>query len=175
MDDTRHVPPTPPPSGYFIPKIKILHFDILYALSGLDFWKAYGPDGIPPIVLKNCASDLAPCLAVSLFLPILLAGSLFTFNLSSKRVTAPITALLLPNYRHVPFGSGLYKGFEFVLNKKIMRYLSANNFLFDCQNGIYRKGRSTGDRLAFLTESLSSLLLSALTYRKLSIESGIYL
>ena len=45
--------------------------------------------------------------------------------------------------------------FEFVLNKKIMRHLSAHNLLSDCQSG-FRKGRSTGDLFAFLTESWSS-------------------
>ena len=36
-----------------------------------------------------------------------------------------------------------------------MRYLSAHNLLSDCQYG-FRKGRSTGDLLAFLTVSWSS-------------------
>ena len=36
------------------------------ALAGLNPRKAYGPDGVPPIVLRNCASVLAPCL-VKLF------------------------------------------------------------------------------------------------------------
>ena len=40
-------------SDFFIPKIKILHYDIFHVLSGLDFQKAYGLDGVPP-VLKNC-------------------------------------------------------------------------------------------------------------------------
>ena len=65
------------------------------ALSGLDSLKAYGPDGVPPVVLKNWASGFAPCLVksfvcVSLLLLIFLAGNLLTFNLSLKRVTAAI-------------------------------------------------------------------------------------
>ena len=66
LDDTGHIPPTPPPSDYFIPKINILYYDVFQALSGLDSLKAYGPDGVPPVVLKNYASELAPCL-VKLF------------------------------------------------------------------------------------------------------------
>ena len=66
LDDTGHIPPTPPPSDYFIPKIKILYQDVFQALSGLDSRKTYGPDGISPVVLKNCASELAHCL-VKLF------------------------------------------------------------------------------------------------------------
>ena len=49
--------------------------------------------------------------------------------------------------------SGLSITFQFVLNKKIMRHLSAHNLFSDCQYG-FRKGWS-GD-LAFLTESWSS-------------------
>ncbi len=45
-----------------MPVIKILPNDVLCALSGLSPQKAYGPDGDPPIVLKNCASVLTPCL-----------------------------------------------------------------------------------------------------------------
>ena len=51
--------------------------------------------------------------------------------------------------------SCLFKTFESVLNKKRMRYLSAYNLISDCQYG-FRKGRSTGNLLAFLTESWSS-------------------
>ena len=62
LDDTGHIPPTSPPSDYFIPKILILYYDIFQALSGLDSRKAYGLDGVPPVVLKNCTSELAHCL-----------------------------------------------------------------------------------------------------------------
>ena len=57
--------PLPLPSDYFILPIKILHNDVFHALAGLNPRKAYGPDGVPPIV-RNCASVLAPCL-VKLF------------------------------------------------------------------------------------------------------------
>ena len=45
--------------------------------------KAYGPDGVPPIVLKNFASALTPCLAkLFLLLPLLflLAGCTHIFS-----------------------------------------------------------------------------------------------
>ncbi|MPC17220.1 hypothetical protein E2C01_010069 [Portunus trituberculatus] len=48
------VPPSPPPSDYFMPSIKVLHNDVFHALTGLNPRKAYGPDGVPLIVLKNC-------------------------------------------------------------------------------------------------------------------------
>ncbi|MPC26144.1 hypothetical protein E2C01_019277 [Portunus trituberculatus] len=63
LDDSRLVPPSPPPSDYFIPSIKVLHNDVFHVHAALKPRKAYGPDGVPPIVLKNCASVLAPCQA----------------------------------------------------------------------------------------------------------------
>ena len=57
------------------------------------------------------------------------------------------------NYRPIALIFCLSKVFESVLNKKIIRHLSAHNLLSDCQYG-FRKGWSTGD-LAFLTESWS--------------------
>ncbi len=58
LDDSVHFPPTHHPSDSFMPFIKILHNDVFNALSGLNSQKAYGPDGVPPIVLKNWASIL---------------------------------------------------------------------------------------------------------------------
>ena len=49
----------------------------------------------------------------------------------------------------------LSKVFESVLNRNIQRHLSAHNLLSDRQYGI-RSGRSTGDLLAFITDSWSS-------------------
>ena len=59
------------------------------------------------------------------------------------------------NYRPIVLISCLSKASESVLNKEIMRHLSAHNLISDCQYG-FRKGRSTGDLLAFLNESWSS-------------------
>ena len=47
LDDTGHIPPTPTPSDYFIPKIQILYYDIFHALFGLDSRKVYGPWPVP--------------------------------------------------------------------------------------------------------------------------------
>ncbi len=58
LDDFGHIPPTYPPSDSFMPVIKILHNDVFYALSGLNPQKVYGPDGVPPIIPKNCADTL---------------------------------------------------------------------------------------------------------------------
>ena len=66
IDDSGAIPPTPPPSDSFMPKIYISYKDVISALSELNTKKAYELDGIPPVVLKTCASELPPCL-VKLF------------------------------------------------------------------------------------------------------------
>ncbi|XP_050710739.1 uncharacterized protein LOC126995293 [Eriocheir sinensis] len=141
-----------------MPVIKILQNDVFYALSGLNPQKAYGPDGVPPIVLKNCASVLSPCL-VKLFR---LCLSTSTFPSCWKY------AFIQPvpkkgdrsnpsNYRPIALLSCLSKAFESILNRKIQKHFSTSDLLSDRQYG-FRKGRSTGDLLAFLTDSWSSSL-----------------
>ena len=156
LDDSGSIPPSPPASNLSMPIIKISSADVFSALSGLNSRKAYGPDGIPPLVLKNCASVLTPCL-----------GKLFRLCLSSG--TFPSCwkfALIQPvpkkgdrsqpsNYRPIALISCLSKVFETILNKKILKHLSSNNLLSDRQYG-FRKGRSTGDLLAYLSESWAS-------------------
>ena len=158
LDDSGHIPPTHPPSDSFMPVIKILQNDVFYALSGLNPQKAYGPDGVPPIVLKNCASVLSPCL-VKLFR---LCLSTSTFPSCWKYAfTQPVPKKgdrsNPSNYRPIALLSCLSKAFESILNRKIQKHLSTSDLLSDRQYG-FRKGRSTGDLLAFLTDSWSSSL-----------------
>ena len=52
------------------------------ALSGLDSWKAHGPDEVPPFVFKNCASELAPWLVklFHLYLPTAISLTCWKFT-----------------------------------------------------------------------------------------------
>ncbi len=61
------------------------------------------------------------------------------------------------NYRPIALMSCLSKAFETILNGKFLKHLSSFSLLSDHQYG-FRKGRSTGDLLAFLTNSWSSSL-----------------
>ncbi len=58
-------------------------------------------------------------------------------------------------YRPIALISCLSKAFETILNRKFLKHLSSFNLLSDHQYG-FRKGCSTGDLLAFLTDSWSS-------------------
>src|SRR6201990_502230 len=141
-----------------MPIIRISSKDVTSALSELNTKKAYGPDDIPPVVLKTCASKLAPCL-----------GKLFRLCLSTS--TFPSCwkrALIQPvpkkgdpfqpsNYRPISLTSVLSKVFESILNRKIWKHLNSSNLISDRQYG-FRKERSTGDLLSLLSDSWSSAL-----------------
>ena len=158
LDDSGAIPSTPPPSNSFMPIIKISSKDVISALSELNTKKAYGPDGIPPAVLKTCASELAPCL-----------GKLFRLCLSSstfpscwkKALIQPVPKKGDPsnpsNYRPIALTSILSKVFESIINKKIWKHLNSSNLISDRQYG-FRKERSTGDLLSLLSDSWSSSL-----------------
>ena len=140
----------------FIPKVIILHYDVFKALSGLDSRMTYGPDGVPPVVLKNWASELPHCL-VKLF-RLCLSTSTYPSCWKFAHIQPfPEKSDLsnASNYRPIALISCLFKAFESVLNKKIMWHLSAHNLLSDCQYG-FHKGRSTSDNFVFITEFWSS-------------------
>ena len=160
LDDSGHIPPSYRTSDSILPTIKILNNDVFHALSGLDPRKAYGPDGIPPIILKNCASVLTPCL-VKLY-RLCLSTSTFPSCWKFAHIQ-PVPKKgdrsNPSNYRPIALLSCLSKAFETILNKKFLKHLSSFNLLSDRQYG-FRKGRSTGDLLTFLTDSWSSSLSS---------------
>ncbi len=119
--------------------------------------KPYGPDGVPPIVLKNCGSVLAPCLVKHFRLCLSTSTFPSSWKFAHIQPVPKKGDLSNPsNYSPIALKSCLFKPFESILNKKILMHLSAHN-LSDSQYG-FRKVRSTGDLLACLTESWSSSL-----------------
>ncbi len=152
------MPPTYPSSDSFMHVIKILKNDVLYALSGLNPQKAYGPDGVPPIVLKNCASVETPCLVklFSLYLSTSTFPSCWKYA-HIQPVPKKGDCSNPSNYRPIALLSCLSKAFKTILNKWFLKHLSSFNLLLDRQHD-FRKERSTGDLLAFLTDSWSSSL-----------------
>ncbi len=160
LDDSGHISPTYPSSDYTMPDIKIINNGVFYTLSGPNPQKAYGSDGIPPVVPKNCASVLTPCL-VKLF-RLCLSTSIFPscWKYAYVQPVPKKDDYSSPsNYQHIALLSCVSKPFGMVLNRKVLKHLSSSNLVSDCQYG-FRKGRSTGDLLAFLTDSWSSFLSS---------------
>ncbi len=164
---------------YRLEVIKILKSEDFYALSGLNPWKAYGPDGVPPIVLKNCASVLTPCL-VKLFRLCLSTSAFPSYWRYAYVQPVPKKGDRCDpsSYRSIALISCLSKAFEIILNRKFLKHLSSFNLLSNHQYG-FGKGRSTGDLLAFLTDSWSSSICRfgetftvSLDFLKLSMESG---
>ena len=150
-------PPTQPLSNP-IPSIIISARKVRWVLRSLKTDKASGPDGIPPRFLKEFADELAPVFC-RLFRLILISC---TYPSSWKH------ALVQPvpkkgdrsnpsNYRPIALTSAVAKVFETLLNSHFIKHLESNNLLSDHQYG-FRKARSTGDLLSYLTHVWSSSL-----------------
>ena len=144
-------------------------------LSGLDSLKAHGPDGVLPVILKICAFELAPCLVKLFHL------CLSTSTYPSCWMFAHIQPVPKKgdrsnpsNYSPIALISCFSKAFESVLNKKLTTFsliasmVSAKADLLVILLSLLNLGHP-------LLGTLVKPLLSALTYRKPSLESGINL
>ena len=137
--------------------IKFSTRKVRQTLLQLDTSKSNGPDGIPAIVLKPCAPELAPILN-TLFQ---LSYTLGTFPTSWKQAHIfPIPKKNNPlNYRPIAITSLISKTMETIITKQLLIFLETNNILSDHQYG-FRKARSSGDLLAYAVHVWSSALES---------------
>ena len=151
VDFQGKTPPNIPAVQSTMPEITFRQRDIKRILRELNTKKASGPDEIPVIVLKSCADELTP---------------VFTrlFNMSYKKGIFPSSwkaARVQPipkkgkktlpnNYRPVALLSVISKVMEKAVNKHLLKYLEGFNIISDHQYG-FRKSRSTGDLLAYVT------------------------
>ncbi len=141
-----------------MPVIKILPNDVFYALSGLSPKKTYGPDGVPPIVLENCASVLTPYLVKLFRLCLSTSSSPSCWKYAYIQPVHKKGDRSNPsNYRPITLLSCLSKAFESILNRKSQKHLSTSDLLSDRQYR-FRKGRSTGEFLSLLSDYWSSSL-----------------
>ncbi len=141
-----------------MPVIKILKREVFHVLSKLNHRNAYGPDGVPSIILKNCVFGLTPCL-IKLFRLCLSTSTIPSCRQHAYVQPVPIKGgrSNTSKFRPIALISCLSKRFETILNRKFLKHLSSYSLLSERQYG-FRKGRSTGDLLAFLTDSWSSSL-----------------
>ena len=118
-------------------------------------YKATGPDGIPPFILKELSVELAPVFTI-LFQACINQGKI---PLDWK--TAHISPIFKKgdsakpsNYRPVSLTSVPCKLFEHIVHSQMMNHLLKNKILCDNQHG-FRKYRSCESQLIALTHELS--------------------
>ena len=123
-------------------EIRVEEEEIAKILSTLNEWKAMGPDGIHPAVLKNCSLEIATPLR-RIFQATLEQGRLPT-DWKRANVT-PIFKKGLrteaSNYRPVSLTSQTCKVMEKIINKKLQEHIMNNELLCHNQHG-FTKGRS---------------------------------
>ena len=124
-------------------------------LESLEVTKSPGPDKIHPLVLKHCASELAPVLQV------IFSQSLSTGNIPSDWLISNITPVhkkgdrdLPSNYRPISLTSICSKTIEHVFYRFIMNHLKNNQVLSDSQHG-FRAGFSCTTQLVSLIDDVS--------------------
>ena len=115
---------------------------ILSAIKEINADSAPGPDGVPPILLKNCAKELCSPLRI-------------IWEESFERGNVPMfykETLITPlykkgdraravNYRPVALTSHVIKVYERILRSVMVDYIDRNKLLCDNQHG-FRSGRS---------------------------------
>ena len=116
--------------------------DILASIGDLKSDSAAGPDGIPVILLKNCATQLCEPLRI-LWSESFQTGVVPLFYKSSY--ITPIfkrgERARAVNYRPISLTSHVIKIYERVLRKTMVNFIEDNNILCDNQHG-FRSGRS---------------------------------
>ena len=115
---------------------------IVEAISEIKLDSAPGPDGIPAILLKRCATSL--CVPIHL----LWSESMSSGIVPSFYKTGFVSPLFRKgsrcepsNYRPVTLTSHFVKVYERVVRKHMVHYLETNNLLTDKQHG-FRSNRS---------------------------------
>ena len=132
-------------------------------LLSLDSSTAMGPDGIHPLVLKNCAKQLARPLSV-IFQRSLSEG--LVPKAWKRSVVIPIFKKghrFVPlNYRPVSLTPICCKTLEHLIADHLMDYLSEHNILTHHQFG-FRRGRSTVEQLLLVYEEIYRVVDSGKT------------
>ena len=156
-DSNAPSPPNPPPSSSMpLPIFSIRR--VRRALLNLDVSKAYGSDGIPPRVLRECAYELSPI--INRLFRLIIKTKIFPSSWKHSLVQ-PIPKSgdrsNPSNYRPISITCTISKVFEMILNKHFLKHLENNSLLSDHQYG-FRRARSTGDLLSYVTSIWSSAL-----------------
>jgi hypothetical protein len=124
-------------------------------LAGLNPHKACGPDGLPPKILKELATPLAPILAH------IFDNSIRSGTVPNDWKTANITPVFKKgerfkpsNYRPVSLTCICSKLLEHIVTKNILNHLETHSILQDCQHG-FRSRRSCETQLVTFVQELA--------------------
>ncbi|KAL0821757.1 hypothetical protein ABMA28_005179 [Loxostege sticticalis] len=151
LDTGSKHPPTLPHCDSLMPEITVFNKEVRRSLLSLDVNKASGPDGIPARVLRYCAPELSPVLTRLYRLSLKTKIVPKSWKLANVQPVPKKGSRADPsNYRPIAITSVLCKVMERVLNRKLLSYLEDNDLLSDRQYG-FRRGRSTGDLLVYVT------------------------
>ena len=159
FDTSASVPPNVSANpDYELSTVLINRNIVLRVLKSLNVSKATGPDGISPLVLRECASQLAFPLSR------LYKLSLTSGNFPSLWKFANVTPVHkkdakceLTNYRPISILPVMSKVMEMIVNEQLRIYLEHNNLLCPTQYG-FRKSRSTVDVLSYLSQKWQNTL-----------------
>ena len=115
---------------------------ILEAISELENDSAPGPDGVPAVLLKNCAKEICKPLKI-IWSESIVNGIVPAYYKTS--FVSPIhkkdNRAVASNYRPVSLTSHVIKTFERIVRKWMITFLEENNILCNNQHG-FRSGRS---------------------------------
>ena len=120
--------------------------------------KASGADMIPARLLKECAKDLAPILAIIFNKPFQ------TGTVPDDWTTTKVSAVFKKgerydpaNYRPVSLTCLCCKMLEHIIVSNVMKHMEGHSILFDCQHGFHAR-RSCETQLVTLLQDLASTL-----------------
>ena len=135
--------------------IKISENGVIKLLKNLKSFTASGPDGIPTMLLKRAAVEIAP--AVTL----LFQASISQGKVPSQWKKAQVVPLFkkgsrsdAANYRPISLTSVLCKLCEHIIHCAVINHLSDNNIISDAQHG-FRKQRSCETQLLGMLDDLA--------------------
>ena len=145
-------------NGTTVTDIRVTPVAVEKKLKKLDASKAQGPDGLPPRVFKELASEL------SLPLAMLYNKSLESNVIPSDWKRADVTAIFKKgsrsepgNYRPVSLTCIACKILESCVRDVIVSYMNDNNLYAKCQHG-FRNKRSCSTQLIEVMEEITELL-----------------
>ena len=170
LDDQDFQAPLYPTSTITMSPIKFSTRKVRKVPLQLNTSKSSGPDGIPAIVLKSCASELAPVLNKLFQLSYNLGISPFSWKLAHVFLIPKKGEKSDPsNYRPIAIISLISKTMETIITKQLLAFLETNNLLSDLQYG-FQQARSTGYLLAYAVHAWSSALESYGESRVISLD-----